>query len=455
MLNHRWRLPAVTALLVVVIVAWGWLVLPSPGNAAPALTCPPVAPTQYFTFVYGSVQWNGAPAAVGTIVEARSPRGDTVGCTTVETAGLYPLMYLYGEETLGGQTTPGMRTNEAVSFFVDGIAATPALAFTWVNSWQSTRVDLSVTGNTPAPVANFTGNPTSGVAPLTVQFTDASTGTITSRSWNFGDGGTSTAQNPARTYSAAGVYTVTLTVSGPGGSNTSIKTSYITVVAPTPTPVTPTPITLTPVTPTPVTPTPVTPTPETPTPVTPTPETPTPVTPTPETPAAAFRMTPEAGVAPLTVHFEDLSTGMITSWVWSFGNGVNSSTRHPIYTYTVSGVYTVTLNVSGPLGWSSATRAVRVAPPPPAFMHEPAPADGLTMHFAFDPPPGVTHWLWEFGDGATSTAQNPVHTYAAPGNYTVRLTVYGPNGTSSSQEQTVQVRADRPQYRLYLPHVNR
>lgn len=259
----------------------------------------------------------------------------------------------------------------------------------------------------PPPVADFTAEPTTGVAPLSVQFTDVSTGTITSHTWSFGDGGTSTTQNPAYTYATPGVYTVTLSVTGPGGSNIKTRASYITV------------------------------------------------TPSEDPPVASFTATPEHGVAPLIVEFTDTSTGAITAWVWSFGNGGVSSERHPIYTYMTTGVYTVTLTVTGPLGWSSATRSVRVAPPTPAFMHEPAPADGLTMHFTFTPPPGVTHWLWEFGDGATSTAQNPVHTYAAPGNYTVRLTVYGPNGTSSSQEQTVQVRADRPQYRLYLPHVNR
>jgi len=96
----------------------------------------------------------------------------------------------------------------------------------------------------PPPVASFTASPTSGTAPLTVQFTDTSTNTPTSWSWTFGDGGTSTAQNPDHTYTAAGTYTVTLTATNAGGSDTETKAGYITVsAAPTPTTATPTPTT--------------------------------------------------------------------------------------------------------------------------------------------------------------------------------------------------------------------
>jgi parallel beta-helix repeat protein len=79
-----------------------------------------------------------------------------------------------------------------------------------------------------APVAEFSGNPTSGEVPLEVQFTDQSTGTVDSWSWNFGDGGTSSEQNPSHTYNSTGYFTVSLTVTGPmGGSNTKTKTDYI------------------------------------------------------------------------------------------------------------------------------------------------------------------------------------------------------------------------------------
>ena len=86
-------------------------------------------------------------------------------------------------------------------------------------------------GGPVAPVAAFTGTPTSGTVPLTVTFTDQSTGSPTSWSWTFGDGGTSTAQNPVHTYNSTGTYTVTLTATNAVGSDSETKTNYITVNA--------------------------------------------------------------------------------------------------------------------------------------------------------------------------------------------------------------------------------
>src|SRR5882724_7114332 len=80
---------------------------------------------------------------------------------------------------------------------------------------------------TPPPVAAFSATPTAGPAPLTVTYSDASTGSITSWAWTFGDGSTSTTQNPSHTYTAAGSYTVSLTATGSDGSDTATKTGYI------------------------------------------------------------------------------------------------------------------------------------------------------------------------------------------------------------------------------------
>jgi PKD repeat protein len=87
-------------------------------------------------------------------------------------------------------------------------------------------------GQPPPPPpydANFTADPTSGTEPLTVQFTDESTGSITSWSWDFGDGGTSTEQNASHIYYSPGVFTVSLTVTGPGGSDIEEIIDYINV----------------------------------------------------------------------------------------------------------------------------------------------------------------------------------------------------------------------------------
>ena len=82
-----------------------------------------------------------------------------------------------------------------------------------------------------APTADFSATPTSGTPPLSVVFTDLSTGTVTSWAWDFGDGNTSTSQNPTHVYSAVGTYTVTLTVTNAIGSDSETKTAFVGVAA--------------------------------------------------------------------------------------------------------------------------------------------------------------------------------------------------------------------------------
>jgi PKD repeat protein len=85
------------------------------------------------------------------------------------------------------------------------------------------------TADTTAPVADFNGTPTSGSAPLAVNFTSSSTGTIGTYAWDFGDGSTSSAQNPSHTYSSPGRYSVKLTVTGPAGSDTRTYKNFISI----------------------------------------------------------------------------------------------------------------------------------------------------------------------------------------------------------------------------------
>jgi len=85
------------------------------------------------------------------------------------------------------------------------------------------------------PAASFSKSQSSGVTPLTVNFTDTSTHNPTSWLWNFGDGTTSNLQNPSRVFASAGTFTVTLTVTNPYGSSSTSQT--VTVIAPPPIPV--------------------------------------------------------------------------------------------------------------------------------------------------------------------------------------------------------------------------
>jgi PKD repeat protein len=108
--------------------------------------------------------------------------------------------------------------------------ASPTAQPTGDTSAQSWTFAVAVKAPTASvPVADFTGTPLSGTGPLSVVFTDASTNTPTSWAWTFGDGGTSTAQNPSHSYTTAGTYTVVLVATNSAGSNTLTRTGYVTV----------------------------------------------------------------------------------------------------------------------------------------------------------------------------------------------------------------------------------
>ena len=112
----------------------------------------------------------------------------------------------------------------------DGTRAA-VIATAFFGSYQPLGLTPTPTPPPPAPpvVADFTSNTTSGTAPLAVQFNDTSTGLPVSWSWSFGDGGISNVQNASYTYQTHGRYPVSLTVTNAsGGSNTMIKTDYIT-----------------------------------------------------------------------------------------------------------------------------------------------------------------------------------------------------------------------------------
>ena len=112
-----------------------------------------------------------------------------------------------------------VRTNASTGAFVNEIALE----------------EKTVTAESLPPVADFDASPISGYAPLTVHFMDKSSGTITSRLWDFGDGSTDTTTNPVHSYQTAGSYSVTLNVTGPGGEDTKTMTNLINVTAVPPT----------------------------------------------------------------------------------------------------------------------------------------------------------------------------------------------------------------------------
>ena len=159
-----------------------------------------------------------------------------------KTSSLSSISFPSGNGTEVMKDASSLNVNNATSTkqVVDGTSGLVVLAANDVTNtyWHSSQTLL------PAPVADFTGTPTSGTTPLTVQFTDTSTGGPTSWAWDFQSDGTvdSTVQNPQFAYAAAGTYSVKLTASNAGGSDDEIKVGYVTVNAP-PAPPAPTPAT--------------------------------------------------------------------------------------------------------------------------------------------------------------------------------------------------------------------
>ncbi len=243
------------------------------------------------------------------------------------------------------------------------------------------------------PIAEFTATPTTGLSPLSVSFTDQSTGGIaTAWAWDFGDGTTSTLRNPTHVFTGSGSFTVGLTVSNAFGSDTISKYAYVTTdYVP---------------------------------------------------PIAAFSGTPTSGNSPLLVQFTDQSTGGIaTSWLWTFGDGGVSGVRNPSHTYTAAGTYTVGLTASNAYGSNTTYQVgyVTVGQGPTIVANFTAtPLTGtapLSVQFTDLSVGNAVSWEWDFGDDTTSTLRNPVHVYTSSGEYDVTLQVSNSAGTDSQLDR--------------------
>ena len=307
------------------------------------------------------------------------------------------------------------------------------------------------------PATSFTGSPLSAcAAPLTVNFVANTPGAIV-YSWNFGDGGTSSAASPAHTYTSMGTYTVTLiSTNAAGCSDTLTRAAYVNIVKPqvsfnqlpqqgcapfswtfgatinsvdpvvsyawdfgdgtTATTANPThvfaqglyDIQL--------------------------------ITTTAggcrdtirrvggirasTKPQAAFSATPRVACAYSPVQFSNLSTGNVTGWLWLFGDGGSSTDPNPSYAYEDTGYFTVTLIIDNYGCYDTLVMTDYIYVNPPIAIFDPVLNCDLPYVRSFiDRSVGASEWLWNFGDGTNSTQQNPVHTYSAVGNYTVTLTV--------------------------------
>lgn len=197
-------------------------------------------------------------------------------------------------------------------------------------------------------------------------FTDASSDNFPCYSWDFGDGETSDFVNPSHIYALGGTYTVCLTVSNTYGSDTYCQDVTV-----------------------------------------------------PGAPVAAFSWSGDAAVT-----FTDLTENDPTSWSWDFDDGGSSTDQNPVHTYTFDGTYNVCLTASNALGSSEYCALVTIVnaigAPVADFTYT---ISGFNIELTDISTESPDSWSWNFGDGESSTEQNPSHTYAAGASYNVCLTV--------------------------------
>ncbi len=245
-----------------------------------------------------------------------------------------------------------------------------------------------------APVAEFTN--TDACFGENTEFFDASSttdGTINTWSWDFGDAGTSIANNPLHNYPGAGNYTATLIVSSTNGCYDTVEHNI--VVNPVPVP-------------------------------------------------AFTTSLPCAGAETQFIDQSFISSGSITNWSWDFNSGVGlSSDQNPEFSFSVAGSYPVVLTVTSDLGCVGVvTSNVNVLPgPTAAFDITPNPALALEDVFFYDQSTNgpIVDWLWDFGDGIAGNSQNEVHDYADGGSYNVVLTVTDSVGCVDTVSKTIYV----------------
>lgn len=160
-----------------------------------------------------------------------------------------------------------------------------------------------------------------------------------------------------------------------------------------------------------------------------------------QVPAANFSANKTAGCSPVVVQFTDLSTNSPTSWYWDLGNGGSSTLQNPSASYITPGTYRIILTATNVHGSTNDTDYINVYTlPTVAFTSDTVSQCGSkTVSFTNQTVPGAggsTTYLWDFGDGDSSTSVNPTHTYSYPGTFSVSLVAINSNGCTGSLTKT-------------------
>ena len=242
--------------------------------------------------------------------------------------------------------------------------------------------------------SSFTASEIKGCSPLVVNFTDHSTGSITSREWDFGNRNTSTQLNPSATYLTPGTYIVKLAVYD--GTSGDSSTQIITVLSP---------------------------------------------------PVVNFTSDRTTACPGDSIHFTNQVTAgsaPVTQYAWGFGNGIASSYSNTTYHYQQSGVYDVTLvaqDTNGCNAHLTKTAYITIWPKPTAaFTASPlvSCAASQVVNFSNQSTGTGLIYSWRFGDSTFCNVANPSHLYAY-GTYSANLIVSNSNGCVDSLKQNVSV----------------
>ena len=321
------------------------------------------------------------------------------GTVTQRTSGTLNYDYIAGRTLQGTfgvpQCTGAGCCSPTDAVFPVNKAGTAAYTVYTVTSSPAKDFDY-VLGLPAALAAAASATPTSGAPPLTVAFTGSATGGTKPYTWDwdFGDGSAhKTVQNPNHTYSAAGTYHPILKVRDAAGAVS--KDTHLAISA-----------------------------------------------------AVSFTVaanaTPAQGSAPLAVAFTATPSGGTPplTYSWTFGDGATSTEQNPSHTYTAAGDYHPAVTVHDAASNTATDDHLIIHALGPGALSASASADRsfgtlpLTIAFAGAVSGGTPPYTygWTFGDGATSTAQNPSHTYTTVGSFPVVFTVTDSGGQSSTDD---------------------
>jgi gliding motility-associated-like protein len=303
--------------------------------------------------------------------------------TANKTSGCAPLVVTFTDQSANkptswnwdlGNGTLSQAQNPTVVFALPGIYSVQLVVQNADGTHGITKTNYITVF--PSPQAGFNANLRLGCLPTTIQFTDLSTpaGTISSWQWDFGDGTTSTAQNPQKAYTSTGFYTVSLKVtSNTGCTNTVAFGNYIRIVQGV----------------------------------------------TPEFDNSA----PITCRPPFNINFSNLSSapGNVT-YQWNFGNSTTSTQPNPTAVYAAAGTYNVSLTINSQYGCSgSITKPVTVTGPAVGFTAPASVCLNETVSFQNSTSPAPLSSIWYFGNGAQSTNISDTTSYSAPGVYNVKV----------------------------------